>query len=82
MKNLITGLNPDQQKELAILLKRDASVNQSTANIIENHLAGNSAEYNQTIGVENISPAITAFIQKSVTHREAAADRIAKNKTL
>ena len=80
MSNLITGLNPDQQRELAILLRKNPASNLAIAGIIEDHLNGNSEAYNQTIGVDKISPAVAAFIQKSVTHREAAADIIAKSK--
>lgn len=76
MKKLINSLNPEQQKELVALLRRNPSLNQSTAGIIEDHLSGNSADYQEAFGESNdiakqtVSPAIAAFIAKDRSEKD------------
>ena len=79
MSNLIARLSPAQQKELATLLKSNPASNLAIAGIIEDHLNGNSEAYNQTIGVEAISPGVASFITKSQAQR-VAAERMNKSK--
>lgn len=83
MKELIKSLNPEQQKELADLLRRDHSLNQATAGILEDHLSGNSTGYNKAFNDgSEISPSVAAFIANNQIHRQAAVDRITKNKVI
>ena len=79
MSNLISKLNPEQLGELATLLRKNPASNLAIAGIIEDHLNGNSEAYNQTIGVETISPAVASFISQSQAHRSEAI-RIEKSK--
>ena len=71
MKEFIKGLTPEQQKELINLLRRNPSLNESTAAVLEDHLSGKSDDYNELFSKtekpnnHEVSPAVAAFIAKS-----------------